>query len=464
MRPPAARECEALLAEAQERLLPVLAEQLCDLDRLSGTDVARERWLEQIARWRDRAEAMCESNGWLRAEREHAAGTGTDLGQGSAALEAALDAGLGMASLEHWHAVKLDTYVRALGRALARHELELAQLLLEFHRADGWRRLGYASETQYARERLGASRSSVLARRALALRLEKLPAVAAALGAGQIGVEAALQIVRVATASTEAAWLERARVRTIKHLREEVAAALVAVRCSGERDCPPPASAELEAFQALEQAAVSGQLFRKRPGAPSVRVAEPTSEGRRAWFVMLASLAAWLGGRHGDRVQMSVEGVSAAPSRATSSAGRVTLRWRLSRDTCLWWHRLEALARRWLPRGMSWLRFLCLSLWQAWQHLLGASVAYGQIYIRDRFRCTSPVCDRRDVTPHHIQFRSAGGSDEDDNLTSPCTWCHLFGVHGGSIRVRGRAGHLHWEFGPASSPCLVVHGRERVAA
>ena len=161
---------------------------------------------------------------------------------------------------------------------------------------------------------------------------------------------------------------------------------------------------------------------------------------------------------------MSVEGVSAAPSRATSSAGRVTLRWRLSRDTRLWWHRLEALARRGLPHGMSWLRFLCLSLWQAWQHLLGADVAYGHIYIRDRYRCTSPVCHRRDVTPHHIQFRSAGGSDEDDNLTSPCTWCHLFGVHGGSIRVRGRAGHLHWEFGPASSPCLVVHGRERVAA
>lgn len=113
---------------------------------------------------------------------------------------------------------------------------------------------------------------------------------------------------------------------------------------------------------------------------------------------------------------------------------------------------------------MSWLRFLCLSVWQSWRHLLGARGAYGHIYVRDRFRCTSPVCNRRDVTPHHIQFRSAGGSDEDHNITSPCTWCHLHGVHGGSIRATGTADHLHWELGPRNAPTLIVHGRERMAA
>lgn len=39
-----------------------------------------------------------------------------------------------------------------------------------------------------------------------------------------------MQLVRIATPSTEAAWVERARRCTIKHLREEVAAALTAVR------------------------------------------------------------------------------------------------------------------------------------------------------------------------------------------------------------------------------------------
>ena len=66
-----------------------------------------------------------------------------------------------------------------MSEALARHELELSQRVLQFHRADGWRRLGYATEGQYALERLGLSRSSLAARRALALRLERLPTVAA---------------------------------------------------------------------------------------------------------------------------------------------------------------------------------------------------------------------------------------------------------------------------------------------
>jgi hypothetical protein len=113
---------------------------------------------------------------------------------------------------------------------------------------------------------------------------------------------------------------------------------------------------------------------------------------------------------------------------------------------------------------MSWLKFLCLSLWQGWRHLLGADVAYGQIYLRDLHCCTSPVCSRRDLTPHHLQFRSAGGSDEDDNVAAVCVWCHLFGIHGGRIRAQGAASSIRWELGASNNPCLVVHGRERQAA
>jgi len=175
---------------------------------------------------------------------------------------------------------------------------------------------------------------------------------------------------------------------------------------------------------------------------------------------MLGSLASWLAGGF----QMPAATPRAPISRACSFAGRVTLRLRMSRETCAWWRGLEAQARRWLPRGMSWLRFLCLSLWHGWRHLLGTQVAYGHIYVRDRFRCTSPVCNRRDVTPHHTQFRSAGGGDEDHNLTSPCSWCHLHGIHCGRIRATGTADHIRWELGPHNAPTLIVHGRERMAA
>jgi hypothetical protein len=192
-----------------------------------------------------------------------------------------------------------------------------------------------------------------------------------------------MQVVRVAVPSTQAAWVERARQRTIKHLREEVAAALVAVRLSGEAECPPPVDGELAAFHELEQAVVSGRALHPRPandseveqGTEARRVGigslpEPTSEERRAWLVMLGSLARWLE----SGVQVSAGAGKALGSRATSSAGRVALRWRVSRANCAAWRGLEAQARRWLPSGMSWLRFLCLSIWGAWRHLLGTSV------------------------------------------------------------------------------------------
>lgn len=446
-------QVEALLAEAQSTLLAALPPGTLVLDGLEGVGAAQRRWLQQLDRWRAEAEARCES---------HFMGALSGV-QASTARGAVAAAAQGLSALEHVSAHELDGMVRALSRQLAGHELELSRLALQFHRENGWRRLGYASEAQYACERLGMARSSLLAKRALALRLERLPAVAEALGTGLIGVEAALQVVRVATASTQGAWVERARHRTIKHLREEVAAALTAVRHSGEADCPPPLDEEMSAFHELGRAVVSGRVCQgpapdRAEDARATRLEDQPPEGRHVWRVMLGSLARWLEGG----VQLSAGGVGAKGSKGVTSAGRVVLRLRVSRSTYAWWRGLEAQARRWLAKGMSWLRFVCLSLWRAWRHMLGPDVAYGQVYIRDRYRCSSPVCNRRDVTPHHLQFRSAGGSDEDENVTSVCSWCHLFGVHGGRIRAVGTAEHIRWELG-AGRPCVVVDGRHRLS-
>jgi HAMP domain-containing protein len=456
-------QVEALLAEAQGNLLAAVPEGWLDLERLEPVDTAQRTWVRELGRWRAEAEARCEEH-----FRDTLGGSGSVESRRAEPVRdgVAHAAALGLAALESMSANHLDGVLRRLSRSLSRHELELSRLVLQFHRADGWRRLGYASEGQYASERLGMSRSSFVARRALALRLEKRPRVAEALAAGQIGVEAAVQLVRVATSGTEAAWVERAQQRTIKHLREEVAAALVAVRLSGEADCLPPMDAEMDAFRELEQAVVSGRVCQSRAANDArlerdgvVPLAEPGSASRRAWLMMLGSLAEWLEGG----LQMSAARAQ-SPAANVASKGRVELRLRVSRANSAWWRGLEAQARRWLPSSTSWLRFLCLSIWNAWRHLLGTSVAYGHIYIRDRYRCSSPVCTRRDVTPHHLQFRSAGGSDEDENVAAVCTWCHLFGVHGGRIRAEGTAERIHWELGAADRPCLVVDGRVRVAA
>ena len=181
---------------------------------------------------------------------------------------------------------------------------------------------------------------------------------------------------------------------------------------------------------------------------PAERLAFLESDGaveRRAWHAMLSSLYGWLEAGPAGAIRMSA-------ARESASAGRVELRLRMPRQLASWWRGLEVQARRWLPRHMSWLRFLCVSLWEAWRHLLGVEVAYGAIYERDACRCRSPVCSRRDVTPHHLRFRSQGGGEEQENLASVCTWCHLFGIHGGRIRARGTAENIHWELGPQEQP------------
>jgi hypothetical protein len=453
-------QLEALLAEAQGTLLHALPRGTLTLEDACAANNCQARWREQLARWRTEAEIRCEDQmGRASGTRPRAAPR--DAAEHRSGCEAMIAAASGYGTLESLTALELDAIVRNLARALAEHELALSRLILEFHRADGWRRLGYATETQYARERLGISRSALLGRRALAMKLESLPRVAEALGQSHIGVEAALQLVRIATPKTELAWIARAEKRTIKHLREEVSAALTAVRVSGDPECPPPAEAEIDAFQDLERAASSGSIFQSASESPLADCEAGAAQGEasNAWHVTLASLAEWLA----RGVQMCA-GHATGASNGVRHVGRVELRLRVSRETYSWWRGLEKQARRWLPTGMSWLRFCCLSLWKAWRHLLNPNIAYGHIYIRDRHRCTSPVCTRRDVTPHHIQFRSAGGSDVDDNVAAVCTWCHLLGIHGGRIRAVGSADRIHWELGARRETCLVVDGRERQAA
>jgi 5-methylcytosine-specific restriction endonuclease McrA len=60
---------------------------------------------------------------------------------------------------------------------------------------------------------------------------------------------------------------------------------------------------------------------------------------------------------------------------------------------------------------------------------------------RDGWRCTVPGCTSyRNLHAHHVVFRSAGGSDDAENLTTLCAAHHQRGVHGGGpLRITGRA-------------------------
>lgn len=96
-----------------------------------------------------------------------------------------------------------------------------------------------------------------------------------------------------------------------------------------------------------------------------------------------------------------------------------------------------------------------------WKPLLrGRRTLARRVLERDGGRCLVPGCTRAADHAHHVWQRARGGPDEPWNLASLCAPHHLVAIHGGFLRVRGRAPHaLVWKFpgsgsgsGPGSGP------------
>ncbi len=314
---------------------------------------------------------------------------------------------------------ELDAEIRKCCALLARRDLEMGRLWRIMVEHGGWAKLGYGSDAQYARERVGVSLSSLRHRCTLARRADRLPQLVAALEAGVLGYEATLLVGRVATPDTVDAWVVRAKRRTLKHLREEVAVVELRARLGDDGPFLPPEDAELEDAAALERAALSGELF--------ATLIDAKPPGR----------------------QISVR----------AGAGR-ELRLMVSDGLLAHYRRLRARFRGVAPPEASFIGFLGLAVWEAWLPTVRGLVGRWQhIFRRDRYRCASPVCMRRDVTPHHLVFQSHGGGDEDENLVSLCGTCHLEGIHGGRLRASPPASRIGWSIG--RRPIMVVDGRER---
>ena len=58
-------------------------------------------------------------------------------------------------------------------------------------------------------------------------------------------------------------------------------------------------------------------------------------------------------------------------------------------------------------------------------------------------------------------YRAHGGDDHDENLTTPCDFCHLDGEHGNRLKIRPPASCPTFELG--NPPVLVVEGRKVVS-
>jgi hypothetical protein len=477
---------EAVLAEA---LTSLPGKRRGELGGAGEAELERA-WLEQRARWRDQSEERCEHN---VAELLRFGGQRSG---GSTQSESLPPCDLP----ELGSIVELDRWIASAAERLASADLRLATLAERLHGLECWRRLGFASEAQYARERLGMSASSLRAKRAPVRQLWPLPQVRRALKQGQLGFDAAGQLARVATAQTQAQWVERARWRTAKHLREEVELAEMAARQTGQRASLPPTEEQMRAYFELQQAVTSGRALveaaaaqQRRAGgeaAPGASagaaqattmqrqmsaVAPAATGGRPAmrggWLGYLHEVAATLrahlglgrdGSGHANALDELCRGLvdRRISGDKTAARGRVTWRLRVRESLARLWRSVEREAMRSIPRDMCFVEYACLMVWSSWWHVLDPNCAYAYIYARDRHRCCCPVCGRRDVTPHHVQYRSRGGGDWPQNVLAACTECHLSLIHGGAIEVWGPASRPHWTIGRRRG--LVVEGRELV--
>jgi len=322
---------------------------------------------------------------------------------------------------------QLDLELRSLSAELMRRDLRLGELALEAECRGVANTHGHRTVDDYYRDALGMAPSSMAARVALARRVDQLPRLKAAIEVGSVGFESATLLARVATSSTEAAWLRLADISTTKIFREHVDAAELHARAHGlPLDAlVPPTREQVDEARDLERRVLTMVFERTTEDSDA---AEPSAAGPDP-----------------EPVPMSV---SASFDKGT--LGTVPLRLTLPDDLAAFWCDLEILhADADMPMG-TFVSFLVASTLDTWRGLTKLP-AYGDIYLRDRFRCQSPTCTSRHVTPHHIVFRSRGGGEEPSNLVSVCDKCHLSLVHGGHLTVTGHAPHaLHWSAGAYS--------------
>ncbi len=319
----------------------------------------------------------------------------------------------------------LDSELRALSAELMRKDLRLGELALEAECCGLAFAHGHRTVDDYCREALGVAPSSMAARVALARRVRRLPLLREAMEAGAVGFETATLLARVASPSTEAAWLELADISTTKIFREHVDAAELHARAHGlSLDAlVPPTTSQLDESRELERRVLTMVL------ADSV-------DASRAGFPEV-------GPDVGPNTAPGPMSVSTSSDHGT--LGTVPLRLNLPTDLAAFWCDLEVLHADAGYPCESFVAFLVRATLDTWRGHTRLP-AYGDIYLRDRFRCQSPVCRRRNCTPHHIIFRSQGGGDAPSNLVALCDRCHLSLVHGGHLRVTGLAPDaLLWE-------------------
>jgi len=317
--------------------------------------------------------------------------------------------------LDEADAFGLDRRLRCAARLEGSWQARLAPLLVEAVAGAWFRAAGYRSFDRYAEERLGMAPSRARALLRVGRIAARCPALRDAFASGRLSwVQAhalAPLLFESGAAPFREAWVDHAGRVSVRRLGDDVSRAL------GSRSfAPPPLDGPCASGASSDGADPAGL----RTGA-NTRLPKET-----------------------ERLFFSASPEVAQLFRAVLATVQRRLERERGRPSCVS-EALEAM----LDHAIA-----------AWQPEKKPPRAFA-VFERDGWRCTAPGCtSHRNLHQHHVVFRSAGGSNAPENLTTLCAWHHLRGVHGGLLRCTGTApGRLHFALGlRAGRPPLAVYG------
>ncbi len=317
-------------------------------------------------------------------------------------------------------AARVDASLRQALGACDRAQECAVLWFAEVQRRGLHRQLGHASLQLYATQALGFSDNRYYQFKRLADDLDRLPALREAVETGAIGWTKALQVARVATEATQAAWVEKAATTGRRELELQVRQA--------RKRRPVVAAAQL-AFDAAPQPAAGAAAD------------PPTTISLRADGVKLARFEALLEKAHklglvsagADRLDLVLAGleslVSAAGGEHQPAAGPAA---QIIIQQCPDCERAAVTTRRG-ERRVAPAQLAALACDARVQRpgepnraTIPPSVR-AAVLARDRHRCATPGCrSTHFLEVHHVKPRRQGGSNRAENLITLCSRCHGF--------------------------------------
>ena len=290
--------------------------------------------------------------------------------------------------------------------------------------------LGFANMAAYATEELKFSKTRTNDFLRLTAKLEELPRVRASLASGDLGYTKAVEVVKVATPKTEAAWVTRARSTGRRELAIQVkrvkAKAADRKKRQPEMLPAPPSEATL-----VEEVPFEIRL-------------EMTPEQLGRYEALLEKL----GATRPDRVEVLLAGLEAlVQERAAGTSsdatvchgegcGKPTRRRAGIAPFQVHVHQCPDCGKSTLPTRRGELpmgpadaaRVCCDSVVRVAGKRAAATIpprVRAEVLARDRHRCRAPGCgNTRFLEVHHLRPRSRGGGNGPANLITLCAGCH----------------------------------------